>query len=194
MKNLSLRDKTRKRIYFLTLTAILTALCTVITYFVSIPLPGGKGYLNLSDSIIMVTASIINPFIGGIVGGVSGFLSDVFLGYGASYAPFTVFIKFIEGLVAGFAYLGIKKLFKGKFYQLNVLTYIVSGLLMAVMYMIPDAIFFKDLIYIDLVGNIFQGLAGAGVGFYLLFIFRDNPYFYKEKFIKENNKLISLTK
>ena len=84
----------------LTVIAIMGALTIVTTSF-SVPFAPTNGYFNLGDIIVVTTALLFGPVIGGISGGIGSALADVYLGY-ASFAPFTLLVKGIEGYVVGY--------------------------------------------------------------------------------------------
>jgi uncharacterized membrane protein len=86
-----------------------TAVVTMITGF--IPFPATGGYLNLGDSMVMLSGLLFGASLGGFAGGVGSALSDLLLGYGY-FAPLTLFIKGAEGFLAG--YIGHSKSFSRK--------------------------------------------------------------------------------
>ena len=59
------------------MVAIFAAMSFVCTAFLPIPIAGGQGYLNFSDTFIYILASFISPLVGGLVGALSGSLSDI---------------------------------------------------------------------------------------------------------------------
>ncbi len=79
--------------------AIMGALTTVVTMF-ALPFAPTGGFFNLGDAIVMTTAIVFGPIIGGVAGGLGSALADLFLGYSA-VAPFTVIIKGLEGFIIG---------------------------------------------------------------------------------------------
>jgi uncharacterized membrane protein len=79
--------------------AIMSALTTVVTMF-ALPFAPTGGFFNLGDAIVMTTALIFGPIIGGVAGGLGSALADLLLGYSA-FAPFTLIIKGLEGFVIG---------------------------------------------------------------------------------------------
>ena len=81
----------------MTITAALTALMTVLTCTVTVPL-GNFGFFNLSDLLIMLLSGFVSPLQIIIIGGVGCALADVALSY-AQYAIFTLVIKSLEGLI-----------------------------------------------------------------------------------------------
>jgi len=85
----------------LTRIALLTALTAIVTMVVNIPLPHVHGYVNLGDTIILLTGLLLGPAAGAVVGGLGSFLADMLLGY-AYWAPWTLLIKGLEGFFAGY--------------------------------------------------------------------------------------------
>lgn len=83
------------------LCALFSALVTVMTLIIRVPVPATKGYFNLGDALIFITAALLGPGIGAVAGGLGSSLADIIGGY-ALYAPWTFFIKGIEGFMAGF--------------------------------------------------------------------------------------------
>nr|MDO8116884.1 ECF transporter S component [Candidatus Sigynarchaeota archaeon] len=90
------------------LTAVFTALVTVATVILVISLPAAGGFFNLGEAMIYITALLLGPISGGIAGGVGAMLGDLILGF-PLYAPATIVIKFLEGLVVGFLFNKLKK-------------------------------------------------------------------------------------
>jgi len=84
----------------LALMALFSALVTVATLVIRIPIPITKGYFNLGDTVIFIAAALLGPVYGLVAGGVGSALADVIGGY-AHFAPWTLVIKGIEGLIAG---------------------------------------------------------------------------------------------
>lgn len=83
----------------LVVAALLAALVCVVTFAVAIPTPGG-GYVNPGDAIVLLSAWILGPLWGAAACGIGSGLADLLAGY-AVYAPGTLVIKCIMGLVAG---------------------------------------------------------------------------------------------
>lgn len=83
-----------------TLSAAMAALVTVATFVIQIPNPPTGGYLNFGDITIFISALSFGPIVGGFAGAVGSSLADTLSPY-AQYAPFTFFIKGIEGTLAG---------------------------------------------------------------------------------------------
>lgn len=86
---------------FVSSAAVSTALVFVATSSISVYIPATRGYFNLGDSMIFLTALLFGPTVGCIAGGLGSMLSDIFLGY-TIYAPATLVVKGFEGLITGF--------------------------------------------------------------------------------------------
>jgi uncharacterized membrane protein len=82
------------------LVALLIALVAAATLAVRIPVPATQGYINLGDSMVYVAALLFGPLTGMLAGGVGSALADLIGGY-AQFAPYTLLIKGLEGLVVG---------------------------------------------------------------------------------------------
>ena len=82
------------------LFALFSALIAITTLIVRIPIPATKGYFNLGDTLIFISAALLGPVFGAVCGGFGSALADVIGGY-IQYAPWTFVIKGIEGLIAG---------------------------------------------------------------------------------------------
>ena len=84
----------------LAMIALLVALTAVATMIIKIPTPATRGYINVGDSVIFVAALLFGAKVGGIAGGAGSALADVLLGY-THYAPITLVVKGIEGMIVG---------------------------------------------------------------------------------------------
>jgi len=89
----------------LSILAMFTAVVCVATVILKIDIPATHGFFNVGDSMVYVTALLFGPLIGGIAGGLGSSLADILLG-APWYAPGTLVIKGVEGLIVG--YLGHK--------------------------------------------------------------------------------------
>ncbi len=81
--------------------AVFTALVCVATMFFSVYVPATRGFFNIGESMVFLSALLFGPFVGAFAGGVGSMLADLFLGY-YYYAPATLIIKASEGLIVGF--------------------------------------------------------------------------------------------
>jgi len=81
---------------------VMAALAAVATMVIQIPTPATQGYINLGDTIVMLSGVLFGPVVGSLSGGIGSALADLLSGYG-HWAPFTLVIKGIEGFLAGMA-------------------------------------------------------------------------------------------
>jgi uncharacterized membrane protein len=81
------------------LAAVFTALVAATTIAVRIPVPATGGYINVGDAVVFAAALSLGWLVGGAAGGLGSAIADM-VGYPV-FAPFTLVIKGLEGLVAG---------------------------------------------------------------------------------------------
>ena len=81
-------------------TGIMMALVFVATYFTKIPIPMTKGYFNIGDTIIIITAIFLGPASGLVVGALGSMLADIAGGF-FLFAPLTLVVKGLEGYLIG---------------------------------------------------------------------------------------------
>ena len=80
--------------------AIFTALVAVATIIFSIYVPATRGYFNVGESMVYLSAILFGPYVGAFAGGVGSMMADLYLGY-PLYAPATLIIKACEGFIVG---------------------------------------------------------------------------------------------
>ena len=80
--------------------ALLTALVAVVTRVVQIPMPATEGYINAGDAVIIAGGLLFGGLVGGLAGGIGSALADLLGGY-SHWAPFTLIIKGLEGVLIG---------------------------------------------------------------------------------------------
>lgn len=81
--------------------AIATALVCAATMLFTVYVPATKGFFNMGETMVYLSAILFGPLIGAIAGGVGSMLADLLLGY-YYYAPATLLIKASEGFITGF--------------------------------------------------------------------------------------------
>ena len=81
--------------------AVFTAFVAVATAVFSVSIPATRGYFNVGEVMVYISALLMGPFVGAFAGGVGSMLSDISLGY-ANYAPGTLAVKGIEGFIVGY--------------------------------------------------------------------------------------------
>ena len=88
----------RNQITKYVLTAVFAAMVFVGTVVVQISIPATGGYVNIGDVFIILAAFTLGSVYGGIAGAVGAGLVDLM--FYPTYAPATIVIKFIMGVVA----------------------------------------------------------------------------------------------
>lgn len=91
----------------LVMTGLLAALSCVATLVLVVPSPTG-GYMNLGDTVVLLGAYLLGPAWGAVAGGVGPALADLLSGY-AVYAPATLVIKAVMGLLSGLLYRALRE-------------------------------------------------------------------------------------
>jgi uncharacterized membrane protein len=81
-------------------TALFTALVTIGTMIIQIPTPATEGFINFGDAFVFLTGALMGPIPGMLAGGIGSALADALSGY-THYAPWTLAIKGLEGLLVG---------------------------------------------------------------------------------------------
>ncbi|MBR5251010.1 MAG: ECF transporter S component, partial [Clostridia bacterium] len=158
------------------LTALMSALIFVCTAYLIIPLP--YGYVNFGDTVILITSALLGPFAGGICGALGAGLADLVTGY-VMYMPFTVVIKFAEGVLFGFLFKLVKK--NKKFYFFGtLLSLILSTFLMGFGYFISNILLFDVSVAIaDVVYECIQAGASVVIAMTALLSISHIDYFVK---------------
>lgn len=123
-----MNTNTRKLVY----TALFTALVALATMAIKVPTP--VGYVNIGDSMVFLSALLLGPTTGMIAGGLGSAIADILLAFGA-WAPWTLVIKGIEGLIVGWAaHRRYKDSNTDKWLQTVILSCIIGGAWMVVGY------------------------------------------------------------
>ena len=91
----------------LVFAALLAALACVATLVLTVPSPTG-GYMNLGDTVVVLSAYLLGPWWGAAAAGIGSMLADLFAGYPA-YAPATLVIKAVMALLAAGLYKALGK-------------------------------------------------------------------------------------
>jgi uncharacterized membrane protein len=103
-----MQTKQAQSIRRLTTAGVLAAAIVLLTTLVSIPMPGGFGYINLGDVGVLLAGMLLGGGWGALCAGAASALSDVLLGY-TVYAPATFVIKGLVALVAGLLFAKTQK-------------------------------------------------------------------------------------
>lgn len=110
-----------KNLRKLVLTALFAAMACVATMVIKVPTVGTNGYVNIGDTIVLLSAWLIGGVYGGLAAGIGSCLADLISGYG-TYVPGTLIIKFLMAVAAYAVYTALKKVNVNK-----IVAYVVSG-------------------------------------------------------------------
>ena len=104
--------------------AVFTALVFVATIAIAIPMPTGVGvYLNFGDIVIFIASALLGPWGGLVAGGIGSMLADIV--YAPIFAPLTLIVKGVEGLVVGLVVYLLRKAFKQEKVQ-DYVSYVIA--------------------------------------------------------------------
>jgi uncharacterized membrane protein len=146
--------------------AVLAAVTTVLTRVVQVPTPA-RGYINLGDVAIVFTALTLGPFSAMLAGGLGTAISDLLSGPFAFWAPISLVVHGLQGLLVGLiAAAGAKSRgFGVSAVWLAILAGVVGIVVMVGGYLAAGALivgFGASLA--DVPGNLLQGGVGVALG------------------------------
>ncbi len=155
-------------------SAIFCALVFVATMYIRIPF--AIGYFNLGDAFILVSAVCCGPVGGALSGLIGATLADLVSGY-AIYAPFTLVVKGVEGLLCGILFNIIKRRKKGYFPRVFA-DFFLCLVWMIIGYFVTDSILYgiEAAIADSLVCNALQAGASLVVAGFIFTALANIPY------------------
>lgn len=148
-----------KKIRKITLTSVMAALTCVATMLIRIPTPT-KGYVNLGDCMVNISAWLLGSLYGGAAAGFGSAAADLLDGY-VVYAPATLIIKAFMAVVSFIVFdLTAKKLHS---VPARIIAASVAEILMVLGYFVFETMIYGSAVTASLgiIGNIFQGIMGA---------------------------------
>jgi uncharacterized membrane protein len=149
---------------------VMGALVVVATFLVQIPNPATRGYINFGDIMIFVGALTFGPIVGGFAGSVGSAIADAMSPY-AYYAPFTLVIKGLEGVLAGL-------ISNGKGFRRDLIAVVIAGGEMVTGYFLTEFFPFQFGwgALTEVPGNISQIVVGGLIGIpVVLFVRKSLP-------------------
>ncbi|MBR2284265.1 MAG: ECF transporter S component [Ruminococcus sp.] len=143
----------------LTLTALLAALTCAATLLIQIPTPT-KGYVNLGDCLVNISAWILGPVYGAAAAGIGSAMADLISGY-VVFVPATLVIKALMAVAAWYVYKALSR--RAGSFPARTAAAVVSELIMAVGYSLFDSVLAGSFTaaVIGIPGDLVQG--GLGV-------------------------------
>lgn len=141
----------------LALAGVLAALTTVATMIIQIPTPT-KGFVNLGDCIVNVTAWLLGGLYGCAAAGIGSALADIISGY-VIYAPATLVIKFLMALCSWKVFTALKE--KHNTFVSTVTASVIAELVMSVGYFLYESVLYSPATAVTGIGgNVAQGVMG----------------------------------
>lgn len=125
-----------KAVNRIVLSALFAALAYVATSIIRIPT--FTGYVNIGDTIVLLSAWLIGGVYGALAAGIGSALADLLASY-TTYVPGTFIIKFLMALVAFVIFKAIKKTNINSFVG-YLLSGIVAELIMVFGYFVYEAV------------------------------------------------------
>ncbi|MCD6569832.1 MAG: ECF transporter S component [Deltaproteobacteria bacterium] len=122
--------------------SLFIALTAVATMIVRIPIPQTTGYMNLGDTMVLLSGTFFGPIPGFIAGGVGSALADLIGGY-PQWALWTLVIKGIEATLVGWLVI-LMRLKKKQPSILVALCYIFAVAWMVLGYFIAETIMYDQ--------------------------------------------------
>ena len=142
------REMIRKNVSLqIAYTGLMIAFVFLTTIVFSLYIPATKGFFNIGEAGVYIAAITGGPLVGLMAGGFGSMFADLFLNY-PQYAPGTLVIKGLEGLIVGYLSTALEKKFIS---EVNKIMGLVIGVVIS--------------IGVALLGNIFYlGEAEISVG------------------------------
>jgi len=152
------------------LLALFIALVAVSTMIIRVPIPQTNGYMNLGDSMVLLSALFFGPVGGFIAGGIGSALADILGGY-PQWALWTLFIKGIEALII-IAAVSILRAPKDRVGFKLVIGFIIATSWMVLGYFIAENIMYDQKAALaEIPANVLQALGSVVLATLLLPVF-----------------------
>ncbi|MBE6038113.1 MAG: ECF transporter S component [Anaerofustis stercorihominis] len=150
-----------KKTLNIVISAMFAAIVCIATIVIVIPSPL-KGYINLGDSVVLLSGWILSPAYGFLAAGIGSALADLYAGY-ITYIPATFIIKGTMAAVAHKVFGSMSK----KYSRLG--SRIISGIFAEII-MVLGYYVFEGFLYgfiasaVNIPVNMVQGGAGLIIG------------------------------
>lgn len=149
-----------KKLRILTRAALLAAFTCVATLLIRIPTPT-KGYVNLGDCLVNVSAWLLGPLYGSAAAGIGSALADVTSGY-IVYAPATLIIKGLMAAASFGVFTALSKKLRSSVVSRTIAA-VSAEVIMIVGYAAFEAVMYGSVAtaMLGVGANIAQGIMGA---------------------------------
>ncbi|MHB1391670.1 MAG: ECF transporter S component [Clostridia bacterium] len=154
---------------------LLSALTFVAAWAIHIPY-GTGGVIHLGDSMIFLTAVVFGGKYAAVSGAIGMTMFDILSGFSV-WAPYTLVIKAVMGLIVGsLAYMGGAK---GGSVVKNAVGMLLAGIWMIFGYYVAEAVITWNITQpvFSILGNVIQFTAGAAIAFVIIAAIKKTSYF-----------------
>jgi len=175
METRNLNSSTSSHIRAIVQMGLLSALTFVAAWAIHIPY-GSGGVIHLGDSMIFLTAVVFGRKYAAVSGAVGMTMFDILSGFSV-WAPYTLVIKAVMGLIAGsLANMGGSK---GSSTIKNAVGMLLAGIWMIFGYYVAEAIITWNITQpvFGILGNVIQFGAGAAIAFVIIAAIKKTSYF-----------------
>jgi len=150
-------------------TALFAALTVVATMIIRVPTIGTNGYVNIGDTMVLLSAWIIGGWYGAFAAGLGSALADILSGY-AVYAPGTFVIKAGMALAAFALFKALNKVSVPQIIK-YILTALLAEVVMIAGYFVYESVFLGYGLAAapSIISNAFQALSNIILGVLLVF-------------------------
>jgi uncharacterized membrane protein len=138
-----MKDHLRK----ICLSGAFIAIGYIVTAFLSVPY-GFGGYFNFGDVITLISAVILGPWYGALIGSAFSSMADLTSGF-AMFIPFTIIAKSLMAVSGGYLY----RLFAKK---IRIFAFLIASLFMVVIYFFSYLIYFGLAAYLNSIFDLLQ--------------------------------------
>ncbi|MCR5418007.1 MAG: ECF transporter S component [Lachnospiraceae bacterium] len=97
-----------KKLQLIITASMLAAMTTIATMIIKIPTLGTNGYVNIGDSLVLLSAWLLGNPYGALAAGIGSALADLLSGYPV-YIPGTAIIKFLMAFTAAVVFKKTKR-------------------------------------------------------------------------------------
>ena len=162
------------------LSAMFAALCCIATMIIRVPTFGTNGYVNIGDSIVLISAWIIGGPYGALAAGIGSALADLLAGY-VAYVPGTFVIKFTMAFIGAKVYAVINKKI-----SVNQVAYIssavVAEIIMIAGYFVYESVFlgYGLAAVPSIISNSVQGVTCLVIGVLLINALKGSTYVFRQ--------------
>jgi len=150
--------------------AVLSAIVTIFTVAVRIPIAPTRGYINLGDVAIYFAAFVFGPVSAFLAGGIGTAFADIIGGYG-QWAPISFFVHGLQGFLLGIVYnliLSREKNNAAGIFITGLTCFLTGTIIMASGYFLAGVFMVgPGAALVEVPGNIIQNIAGVTGGLVL---------------------------